>query len=135
MGLFDEIACEYPLPDGWVPPEGTVFQTKDTDDQYLVRFTLGSDGVLHHHRGQAHATECGAPPRPRKTEEAQEEGEGSEEMTTVEITLFTVLMACMVATYWCLHELLHVTRLVLELLRYDRRSVDPISPPVENDND
>jgi len=57
MGLFDEIVCEYPLPDGWTPPPGTVFQTKDTDDQYLVRFTLGADGkirrangdVLEHH--------------------------------------------------------------------------------------
>lgn len=46
MGLFDEIVCEYPLPDGWVPPAGTVFQTKDTEDQYLSRFTLAADGKL-----------------------------------------------------------------------------------------
>jgi len=51
MGLFDEIVCEYPLPDGWVPPKGTVFQTKDTDDQYLVRFTLCEDGKLRRENG------------------------------------------------------------------------------------
>lgn len=52
MGLFDEIVCEYPLPDGWVPPQGTVFQTKDTDDQYLARFTLGEDGRLRRANGE-----------------------------------------------------------------------------------
>lgn len=52
MGLFDEIVCEYPLPDGWIPPAGTVFQTKDTDDQYLVRFTLCEDGKLRRANGE-----------------------------------------------------------------------------------
>jgi len=52
MGMFDEIVCEYPLPDGWAPPEGTVFQTKDTEDQFLTRFTLGSDGVLRRENGE-----------------------------------------------------------------------------------
>lgn len=46
MGMFDEIVCEYPLPDGWTQPPGTVFQTKDTEDQYLTRFTLGEDGRI-----------------------------------------------------------------------------------------
>ncbi len=53
MGLFDEIVCEYPLPDGWVPPPGTIFQTKDTEDQYLVRFTLDSEGVLRRATGES----------------------------------------------------------------------------------
>lgn len=52
MGLFDEIVCEYPLPDGWIPPAGTLFQTKDTEDQYLSRFTLGSDGMLRRDTGE-----------------------------------------------------------------------------------
>lgn len=52
MGLFDEIVCEYPLPDGWVPPAGTLFQTKDTEDQYLSRFTLGADGKLRRESGE-----------------------------------------------------------------------------------
>ena len=52
MGLFDEIVCEHPLPDGWTPPDGTVFQTKDTEDQYLVRFTLCEDGKLRREGGE-----------------------------------------------------------------------------------
>ena len=52
MGLFDEIVCEYPLPDGWVPPAGTVFQTKDTEDQVLSRFTFGADGTLRRGSGE-----------------------------------------------------------------------------------
>ena len=52
MGLFDEIKCEYPLPDGWVPPPDTWFQTKDTEDQYLVRLTLGADGRLRRKSGE-----------------------------------------------------------------------------------
>lgn len=51
MGLFDEIVCEYPLPDGWAPPTGTVFQTKDTEDQFLIRFTLCADGTLRRSNG------------------------------------------------------------------------------------
>lgn len=54
MGLFDEIVCEYPLPDGWVPHAGVVFQTKDTDDQYLTRFTLGADGKLRRKNGEVY---------------------------------------------------------------------------------
>lgn len=53
MGLFDEIVCEYPLPDGWVPPPGTVFQTKDTEDQYLTRFTLDPKGKIRRADGAA----------------------------------------------------------------------------------
>lgn len=53
MGLFDYIVCEYPLPDGWVPPDGTVFQTKDTDDQYMTSFTFGADGVLRRESGES----------------------------------------------------------------------------------
>ena len=52
MGMFDEIVCECALPDGWTPPPGTVFQTKDTDDQSLVRFTLGADGMLRRDDGE-----------------------------------------------------------------------------------
>lgn len=45
MSLFDEIRCDYPLPDGWQP--GTrVFQSQDTPAQYLVRYVLQADGSL-----------------------------------------------------------------------------------------
>lgn len=45
MGMFDELRCDYPLPDGF-DPAGDWFQTKDTPDQYLSRYILRSDGVL-----------------------------------------------------------------------------------------
>ena len=46
MGLFDELRCDLLLPDGWRPPEGTWFQTKDTPDQYLSRYVLTDRGGL-----------------------------------------------------------------------------------------
>ena len=46
MGMFDDLRCEYPLPDGY---EGTVFQTKDTPTQFLEKYTIRKDGVLVHH--------------------------------------------------------------------------------------
>jgi len=46
MGLYDEMLCQHPLPDGWVPPAGTWFQTKDTPDQFLSRYVLTDRGSL-----------------------------------------------------------------------------------------
>lgn len=45
MGMFDELRCEYPLPDGF-PAEGVWFQTQDTPAQYLHRYVVSSDGAL-----------------------------------------------------------------------------------------
>jgi hypothetical protein len=45
MGMYDELECHYPLPDGW-DPTGHVFQTKDTPEQWLQRYVLTADGVL-----------------------------------------------------------------------------------------
>lgn len=43
MGLFDNIRCEYPLPDG---SDAHEFQTKDTPSQCLDTYTIRSDGTL-----------------------------------------------------------------------------------------
>jgi hypothetical protein len=45
--MFDEVICHYPLPDGWVCGD-TVFQTKDTPEQWLTRYILEGDGTLRH---------------------------------------------------------------------------------------
>jgi len=52
--MFDYIKSEYPLPDN--PPEWVtrharegVFQTKDTDAQYMETYTITADGRLVHH--------------------------------------------------------------------------------------
>lgn len=45
MGLFDYIKCEMPLPGEPKPPD-TLFQTKDTDDQYMTVYTITTDGKL-----------------------------------------------------------------------------------------
>lgn len=51
MGLFDYIRCEYPLPDGF---DGDVeYQTKDTPNQYLDRYTIAEDGRLLDPDGRA----------------------------------------------------------------------------------
>ena len=46
MGVYDEVICEYPLPDGWQPPGA--FQTYDTPAQALDVYTLRADGTLWH---------------------------------------------------------------------------------------
>jgi antitoxin YefM len=46
MGLYDNLLCKCPLPDGWVPT-GT-FQTKDTPAQYLDTYVIREDGTLLH---------------------------------------------------------------------------------------
>lgn len=43
MGMFDEVICEVPLPDGWKHP---VFQTKDFEDPYLDKYVIRADGRL-----------------------------------------------------------------------------------------
>lgn len=43
MGMFDEVICEMPLPDGWEHP---VFQTKDFEDPYLDKYVIRADGRL-----------------------------------------------------------------------------------------
>lgn len=46
MGLFDNITCKYPLPiEGF---NNTIFQTKDTDAQFLDDYEIREDGTLWH---------------------------------------------------------------------------------------
>lgn len=45
MGMFDEIVCEYPLPDGYVPEKGEEFQTKDLDE-CMRHYRIDSSGAL-----------------------------------------------------------------------------------------
>ena len=42
MGMFDDVFCERPLPDGW---EHKAFQSKDFDCN-LDHITIGADGRL-----------------------------------------------------------------------------------------
>ena len=46
MGMFDEIRCEYPLPDAIVQDE--TFQTKSFDRE-MSHYTITADGRLIHH--------------------------------------------------------------------------------------
>lgn len=48
MGMFDYLRCDMPLPSKW-PSDGFRFQTKDTDAQYMERYTITADGLLIHH--------------------------------------------------------------------------------------
>lgn len=43
MGMFDNVECEVPLPDGLV---GQVFQTKDFDMPSMDTYTIRADGRL-----------------------------------------------------------------------------------------
>ena len=45
MSMFDELRCDYPLPDGF-DPQGQWFQTTDTPEQSLARYILRSNGAL-----------------------------------------------------------------------------------------
>lgn len=45
MGMFDEIECAVPLPDGG-PGPGTVFQTKSLPVRSLSRYQVTADGRL-----------------------------------------------------------------------------------------
>lgn len=46
MGLFDEVKCLYPLP--WPEAQELIWQTKDTDAQYLHQYEIRADGTLWH---------------------------------------------------------------------------------------
>jgi len=46
MGMFDHIICEAPLPKTSAGPPSSVFQTKDTPDQYMTSYTITADGRL-----------------------------------------------------------------------------------------
>ncbi|MFD0917985.1 hypothetical protein ACFQ14_16395 [Pseudahrensia aquimaris] len=46
MGLYDNIICEYPLPEP-IAPDGVEFQTKDTPDPHLRVYTITANGRLH----------------------------------------------------------------------------------------
>lgn len=46
MGMFDYIKCEAELPLTDVPAPVGLFQTKDTEDQYLTIYTITADGFL-----------------------------------------------------------------------------------------
>ena len=50
MGMFDEIRCEAPLPDGPAPGE-VWFQTKSFPDPCMCRYTITRDGQLIDSRG------------------------------------------------------------------------------------
>ena len=43
MGMFDDVVCEVPLPDG---KPGKHFQTKDFEAPYLEKYTITADGRL-----------------------------------------------------------------------------------------
>ena len=43
MGLFDEVRCDYPLPDG---KPGTYFQTKTFDAPYIEQYRITPEGRL-----------------------------------------------------------------------------------------
>ncbi len=46
MGMFDNLICKYPLPvDG---ANDLVYQTKDTDAQFLDDYEIREDGTLWH---------------------------------------------------------------------------------------
>lgn len=45
MGMFDYLVCEADLPDGWQPPAGFLFQTKDFDC-VLDKHRITKDGRL-----------------------------------------------------------------------------------------
>lgn len=45
MGMFDYVRCEYPLP-GLDDPTKIQFQTKDTDEQYMMHYRITKDGLL-----------------------------------------------------------------------------------------
>ena len=44
MGMFDEVQIDYQLP--WPEVQGKVWQSKNTPDQHLTRYAIGSDGWL-----------------------------------------------------------------------------------------
>lgn len=44
MGMFDNIICEHKLPGS---PNVKEWQTKDTPDQYLSKYTITKDGCLN----------------------------------------------------------------------------------------
>lgn len=50
MGMFDNIRCHYPLPDGFAGD--LEYQTKDTEEQFLCHYTITEDGrlILHSER-------------------------------------------------------------------------------------
>lgn len=50
MGMFDEIRCETPLPDG-NPTEGIIFQTKSFPEPCLQRYVITKAGRLVDLRG------------------------------------------------------------------------------------
>lgn len=43
MGMFDDVVCEVPLPDG---KPGKYFQTKDFAAPYLEKYTITAEGRL-----------------------------------------------------------------------------------------
>ena len=53
MSLYDELICDYPLPDGWSPPPPGIFQTQDTPAQYLGQYCLTAEGTLMDATGSA----------------------------------------------------------------------------------
>ena len=52
MGVYDIVACKYPLP--WDGAEEMEFQSKETPAQYLNHYEIREDGTLWH---LAHETE------------------------------------------------------------------------------
>lgn len=60
MGMFDNVVCEYPL-----PVEGAnafVFQSKDTDAQYLDNYKIKADGTLWHEQYDCRTEESNEAP-------------------------------------------------------------------------
>lgn len=44
MGMFDYLKCQYPLPGNPSPDEE--YQTKDTENQFLLNYEIREDGTL-----------------------------------------------------------------------------------------
>lgn len=44
MGLYDDVKCDYPLP--WPEMQGKIFQSYDTEAQYLEYYELRANGEL-----------------------------------------------------------------------------------------
>lgn len=46
MSLFDNVICEYPLPDGWEHMQHYTFQTHSLNDRGDI-YRIGADGMLY----------------------------------------------------------------------------------------
>lgn len=67
MGMFDNIVCHYPLPDGF-DAASLEWQTKDTDAQWLDTYTITAEGRLVHTETDAEIVPEAERPFPNATD-------------------------------------------------------------------